>query len=121
MFKRYGLCGLAASLILFLSAPQVWAQAPSFDLQNVAAMARELAAKPFEDNAGQVPEVLKSISYDQWRDIRFVQDKSLWRDEKLPFELQFFHPGLFYDRTVNINVVEKNVPTRLAFDTESLN
>jgi glucans biosynthesis protein len=121
MFRLYGLCGLAASLILFLSVTQAQAQPPSFGLQDVATMARELAVRPFEDNAGQVPEILKSISYDQWRDIRFVQDKSLWRDEKLPFELQFFHPGLFYDRTVAINVVEKNVPSRLAFDTESFN
>lgn len=121
MFSRYGLCGLAASLILFLSAAQAPAQAPSFGLQDVAALARDLAAKPFEDNAGQVPEVLKSISYDQWRDIRFAPDKSLWREEKLPFELQFFHPGLFYDRTVAINVVDKNVPARLAFDTGSFN
>lgn len=121
MFSRYGLCGLAASLILFLSAAQAPAQAPSFGLQDVAALARDLAAKPFEDNAGQVPEVLKSISYDQWRDIRFAPDKSLWREEKLPFELQFFHPGLFYDRTVAINVVDKNVPARLAFDTGAFN
>ena len=40
------------------------------------------------------------ISYDQWRDIRFRPDRALWRDQKLPFQVQFFHPGLFYDRTV---------------------
>jgi glucans biosynthesis protein len=123
MFRHTGLCGLVAGLFLFFSTVQAQAQtqpqAPGFGLQDVAAMAQELAGKPYEDNTGQVPQVLKTISYDQWRDIRFVPEKSLWRKEKLPFELQFFHPGLFYDRTVAINVVEKNVPTRLAFDTEA--
>lgn len=123
MFRHNGLFGFMAGLFLFLSTvlshaqTQAQTQAPGFGLQDVAAMAQALAAKPYEDNAGQVPEVLKTISYDQWRDIRFVPEKSLWRADKLPFELQFFHPGLFYDRTIAVNVVEKNVPTRLAFDT----
>ncbi len=117
MFRQFGLSGFAAALFLFLSTTPALSAPPAFGLENVAAIARDLAAKPFEDNAGQVPEVLRNISYDQWRDIRFVPEKSLWREDKLPFELQFFHPGLFYDRTVAINIVEKNEPTRLAFDT----
>ena len=121
MFRRDGLCGLVTGLFLLLFVGQAWAQNASFGLQDVEKLARELAAKPFEDNQGQVPEILKTISYDDWRDIRFVPEKSLWRDEKLPFELQFFHPGLFYDRTVAINVVEKGVPTRLSFDTGAFN
>jgi len=117
MFRRDGLCGLVTGLLLLLFAGQAWAQNASFGLQDVEKLARELAANPFADNQGQVPEILKTISYDDWRDIRFVPEKSLWREEKLPFELQFFHPGLFYDRTVAINVVDKGAPTRLSFDT----
>lgn len=119
MFRYFGLSGIVAALALFVSTTPALSAPPAFGLDTIAAMARELAAKPFEDNEGQVPEVLRDISYDQWRDIRFVPEKSLWRNEKLPFELQFFHPGLFYDRTVAINIVEKNVPTRLAFDTQA--
>lgn len=120
MSIRNGLCGLVAGLFLFLYAGQIQAQPADFGLQNVETLARELAAKPFEDS-GMVPPFLKSISYDDWRDIRFVPEKSIWREDKLPFELQFFHPGLFYDRTVAINLVEKNVPTRLTFDTAAFN
>ncbi len=121
MFTQFRLFGLAAGLFLFVFTSAAQAQNPPFGLQDVEALARDLAAKPFEDNQGQVPQVLKTISYDQWRDIRFMPEKSLWRDEKLPFELQFFHPGLFYDRTVAINIVDKDVPTRLAFDTTAFN
>lgn len=121
MFTRNGLYGLAAGLFLFFNAGQSVAQSADFGLQDVTAIAKELAATPFQDNKGQVPQALKTISYDDWRDIRFVPEKSLWRDEKLPFELQFFHPGLFYDRTVAINVVDKNVSSRLAFDTAAFN
>jgi glucans biosynthesis protein len=121
MFTQFRLFGLAAGLFLFVFTSAAQAQNPPFGLQDVEALARDLAAKPFEDNQGQVPQILRNISYDQWRDIRFVPEKSIWRDEKLPFELQFFHPGLFYDRTVAINIVDKDVPTRLAFDTTAFN
>ncbi len=121
MFRHNGLLGLAAILFLIATTTPAMAEAPAFGLENVVSIARELAAKPFQDNPVQVPQVLQTISYDQWRDIRFVPEKSLWRTEKLPFEMQFFHPGLFYDRTVAINVIDKDIPTRLAFDTGSFN
>src|SRR5690606_14034555 len=49
---------------------------------------------------------LLQISYDQWRDIRFRPDQALWRGQRSNFEIQFFHPGLFYDRTVKVHVVD---------------
>lgn len=119
MFILRRLFGLTAGLFLFVLSAQ--AQTAPFGLQDVETLARDLAASPFIDSQGQVPQVLKTISYDQWRDIRFDPDKSLWREDKLPFELQFFHPGLFYDRTVAINVVDKNAVTRLGFDTAAFN
>ncbi len=81
-------------------------RALAFDLEDVAEKARKLAAEPFQDPTGKIPRWLLDMSYDQWRDIRFRPDRSLWRDRGLPFEVQFFHPGLYYDRTVVINEVD---------------
>jgi glucans biosynthesis protein len=111
--------GLAAGLFLCAFSHPAMAKTAAFGLDNVETMARELASRPFVDDQRNVPGILRNISYDQWRDIRFIPAKSLWRDEKLPFELQFFHPGLFYDRTVAINVVDGGAVTRLAFDTSA--
>ncbi len=88
----------------------------AFDLEDVLAKARTLAAQPFQATPapdgkavpGQVPDWLLKIDYDQWRDIRFRPQRALWHDERLPFQAQFFHPGLYYDRTVAINVVDAN-------------
>src|SRR5262245_10367409 len=77
----------------------------AFDLTDVAKRAEEQARAPFRPPVGEVPEWLTQITYDQWRDIRFRPDRALWKDQKLPFQVQFFHPGLFYDRTVKIHVV----------------
>ena len=78
----------------------------AFDMNRVVAYAEELAKAPFKDPAGTVPKWLLDVSYDQWRDIRFRPEGSLWLDGKQRFTVQFFHPGLYYDRVVRINVVD---------------
>jgi glucans biosynthesis protein len=86
-----------------------------FDLEALTVKAQELAAQPFQEPSGQVPEWLLEISYDQWRDIRFRPELALWSDRKVPFQVQFFHPGLYYDRVVAVNVVEADGIRRLEF------
>lgn len=78
----------------------------AFGSAAVEEKARALAAAAFEPPPERVPAWLREISYDEWRDIRFQASESLWRKEGLPFEVQFFHPGLFYDRPVDIHVVD---------------
>ena len=83
--------------------------ARGFGLDDVAQTARRIAAEPYRDRQTVVPKwMLKggSITYDQWRDIRFEPAQSLWRKEQLPFQVQLFHPGLFFDRSVAVNLVE---------------
>ncbi len=80
--------------------------AAAFDLNDVAAKAQKLAAESFHDSGSDVPRWLAEITYDQWRDIRFRPEDTLWRDQRLPFQVQFFHPGLYYNRTVEVNVVD---------------
>src|SRR5271154_1227948 len=95
-------------LILCLSVlPPVYA-VRGFDLDDVAKKAADLAKEPYQDRQKRVPDwmLVGSLTYDQWRDIRFRPDQSLWRDKNLPFQVQFFHPGLYYDHTVQVNVVE---------------
>jgi glucans biosynthesis protein len=58
------------------------------------------------------------MTYDQWRDIRFRPEQSLWRAEKLPFQVQLFHPGLYFDRSVMVNVVEDGRVAPLPFDAK---
>ena len=96
---------IVAVLLAFLVLSVDEARA-AFGLDDVAARAKKLAASTYNEPKGQVPDWLLKLSYDQWRDIRFRPDESLWRAKKLPFQVQFFHPGLYYDRTVRMNVVE---------------
>ena len=119
--RRTGWCrrvlGLAALLVALvcLAAP---GRARAFDLEDVAAKARSLAAQPYHDTKGEVPDWLMKIDYDQWRDIRFRPDHALWKKSGLPFQVQFFHPGLYYDHTVAINVVSDEGVKPVEFSTD---
>ena len=88
---------------------------PVFDFASVVKKAERLVATTYQEPEGQVPDWLLKISYDQWRDIRFRPDQALWADKKLPFQAQFFHAGLFYNRTVKVNVVADGKVTPVAF------
>jgi len=94
------------------------AAAPGFSFESVVARAKEVAARPFQDPRGEVPAFLMKLDYDQWRDIRFNPRRSLWREDPLLFTAQFFHPGLYYDRMVWVNVVEGAKAHRLRFDPD---
>jgi len=111
-----------AALGLVLCAAALLAAVPragAFGLDDVARTAEQMAREPWRDRQRQVPEWMRSgrMTYDQWRDIRFRPERALWRDEKLPFQVQLFHPGLFFDRSVRVSVVDATGVHPLEYST----
>ncbi len=95
------------------------ALAEPFSWEALQERARQLAATPYADSRLTLPEPLARLSYDGWRDIRFRPEESLWRNEKLPFELQFFHPGMLYDHAVEVHILDGNKTIPIAFRPEA--
>ena len=99
---------LRASAVISAAAalPRVGAaDSPSevaFGPSSVRELARSLAAKSFEPPDEKLPDELRDLNYDQYRSIRFLPEHALWRDEKLPFQVQFFHRGFFYKNRVDM-------------------
>ena len=96
-----------------LALTSVQACAALFD--DVSATARQLAQKPFKPEAKPVaagPAASDALTYDQYRDIRFRPDHALWRADKLPFEVQFFHPGFVNTETVKLHEVTADGASR---------
>ena len=79
---------------------------PRFGFDDVSELARKLASDAYR-SPQPVPEFLKSISYDDYRDIRFDPKQSLWRDRG-NFQVQFIHPGLYYGQSVRINSIDED-------------
>jgi glucans biosynthesis protein len=85
--------GLAAALVAF----SFCATCAAFGFDDVALRARQLAATSYKKPDVNLPKELQELTYDQYRDIRFKPDRAWWRSAKLPFELMFFHQGLYYN------------------------
>ena len=70
----------------------------------IEAKARELAQNEYHVSENMnMPSWMKDLTYDQYRDIRFQEEKSLWAADKLPFRAQFFHPGYLFHESVVLN------------------
>ncbi|MDS4025371.1 MAG: glucan biosynthesis protein G [Candidatus Contendobacter sp.] len=78
-----------------------------FNFADVHRRAEMLASQPFQATSNNLPDVLKNLDYDQYRDIRFRAEKGLWRAEGLPFEIQFAPLGFLFFEPVVIHVVDE--------------
>ncbi len=82
------------------TAPRPAAQDPAF--AKAVAEAKALLARPFDSRTTALPESLQKLDYDGYRDIRFRPARAWWKKEGLPYQLQFFHPGFLFPRTVKV-------------------
>ncbi len=103
---------LLIAAMALAAMPAAWA----FGLDDVATRAGSLAARPYQAPVVKMPPALRDLDYDAYRDIRFRPDKALWRAEKLPFEVMFFHQGRAVPEPVRINVIEPSGTREVAFD-----
>jgi glucans biosynthesis protein len=76
-----------------------------FAASQVREMARSLASKTYKPPDTGLPDQFDNLKYDEYRDLRFVPDKALWRGTGVPFEIQLFHRGFLYKNRVDIFLV----------------
>ena len=88
------------------TGPATLPAAEPFNVDTVKKAAERLAAAEFHKPKLDLPEPFSNLTYDQYRDIRFRVDQSIWRGEKLDYELQLFPIGFLYDIPVDIYVVD---------------
>src|SRR5450830_1384506 len=99
-----------AALLMLHGAPGF-----AFDFNDVAARAKALAGKSYKKPADRMPKEIKELSYEQSNGIHFKPERSYWRNEKLPFEMTFIHPGGGFIEPVKINEVVGGVAREIAF------
>jgi glucans biosynthesis protein len=85
----------------------------------IAALVRKRAAELSRRAFEPPPETLGPLAemgYDEYRDLRFRPERSVWRAENLGFELQFFVSAYIYRSTVEIFLVENDSVRQLNAD-----
>ncbi|WP_435870076.1 glucan biosynthesis protein [Eleftheria terrae] len=119
--KAVGLAALAPTTPWFSIAAhaaqlQAIGKPQAFDLAWLKGHARSLAAKPYQAPRTTLPKSIESLDWDQYQSIRFNKDHALWRDDKLRFQAQFFHLGLFFKSPVRLYEVVEGRARELAYD-----
>jgi glucans biosynthesis protein len=86
-----------------LARGQTW-EREDVTFEKIEERARELAAQPYvAPDPAAVPEWVRQLNYDQYRDIRFNPELALWGAENLPFRAMLFHPGYLFQEPVMVN------------------
>ncbi len=94
--------GTAAFFFLILATGLVGVERIAVDHAYVTALAEKLAAAVYRP-APATPQYFRELNYDNYRQINFKPDMTLWRDSHRPFQVQFFHPGYLFTQMVRLN------------------
>jgi len=109
---------LAGVIISSLTAFAATASEPGgFDFDNVAEKARQLAGKSWQAPP-EIPDFLKEIDYSRYQEIRFRDDRNLWRDSDSRFQVMLTPAGKYFTHPVTLNEIRDGEvePIRFARD-----
>ncbi|MEO6103705.1 MAG: glucan biosynthesis protein G [Pseudoxanthomonas sp.] len=93
----------------------------TFDDRTVPDLAKALAAAVYRPADALLPPSLAKQKYDNYRDIRFDPRHSLWREEKVPFEAQFFHRGFLFPARVDVFTVAGGNALPVVYQADQFN
>jgi len=89
-----------------------------FDGSSVRRLAQELAKQSFKPPESKLPGAIDSLTYDQYRGIRFRKDRALWSGQSLPFQVEFYPRGFLYRQRVDIFEVAGGQAQRVPYSAD---
>ena len=95
------------ALLLLAGADGARAQQPGFTFETVRQQAEEVSRAAYKAPAEALPKGAETLDYDQFRQISFKRERTVWRGEGLGFELQVLPTGWLYKVPVEINIVDQ--------------
>ncbi|MGK8288107.1 MULTISPECIES: glucan biosynthesis protein G [Pseudomonas] len=102
----------SVALVGLMSAGQLWA----FNLDDVAAKAKDLAGQKYEAPKSNLPAVFRDMKFADYQKIHFLQEKAEWAQDKTPFKLSFYHQGMHFDTPVKINEITASKVEEIKYD-----
>ncbi|HZR37133.1 MAG TPA: glucan biosynthesis protein G [Nevskia sp.] len=97
--RRVAALAIAGAALLPLGAAQ------AFGFNDVSTRAKQLAGQAYKKPDASLPQQIQDLGYDKYNAIRYRGERAFWAKDKLPFELQFFHEGEYYNQPVKINEI----------------
>ncbi len=87
-----------------------------FDYAWLKGAARDLSARPYRPHGNALPRDVAALDWDRYQAIGFKRDHALWADERLRFQIELFHLGLFFKRPVRMFDLQGGQAQELAYD-----
>ncbi len=106
---------MAALLLAFLISQT---KKKTLTFENIIEQAQALSKQPFKEVPEVTSPLLKKLSYDQYRDIRWKDENTLWRRLGLPFQAKFFFAGHIHSKPVTLFQVNREAAGQLRFAPE---
>ena len=103
-------------LVLSLARAAIAQEENVFGYRDVVQKAEALSKQPFVIQNQILSPDLQNLDYDLYRRIRFLPERSVWRD--FPYRLGFFHPGYYFKRRVLFEDIEKDRLRDIPFSPE---
>ena len=88
---------------------------PAFSQDMVVAMARDLAGQGYTPRPS-VPQDWLNLTYEEYQTRWFRSHDALWSKTPRSYNVDFFLPGLYFPRPIEINTVIDGVAEKVAFD-----
>ena len=86
----------------------------AFNFDSLKDMARRMVGEAYVGPAHPAPDIVKKIDYDAWGKITYNTDHALLADERFP--VTFFHLGMFFQKSVDMHVVEGGEAREIIYD-----
>lgn len=109
---KYPALPFLAACCLLSSSPAAWAAQGCFG--HAKQVAENLARSPFAKTPMMQVDTGR-ITYDHYQRIKFKGNQTYWRDEMLPFQLEFMHPGMHFIHPIAIHEWKDGKPIPIPF------
>jgi glucans biosynthesis protein len=93
-------------------------QREAFSFDDVVAIAEAMARGNYLSAVPTVPRELTALNYDQLREIRWKNERTLWRKDGLPFQVRFYHLGGASHRPVQIYALPDSATEPLRYSPD---
>lgn len=87
-----------------------------FDYARLKGRARAMADRPHVPPSSDLPEAVRALDYDRYQTIRHLPEHGLWAGSRLPYDVRFFHLGLFFRTPVHVYEVIDGYAREIAYD-----
>ncbi|PJZ69238.1 glucan biosynthesis protein G [Leptospira perolatii] len=100
-------------------APSTLPPTFKFSFSNLKNKARFLAKQTYKPPKLSTTDFLQGLPWNKYKEIVFRPEKSVWKKEGNPFQIQFFHPGHLYNTNVRIFEVRGDFAREIVYDPSS--